>query len=202
MRRLLPLLAVALAALAAAPAALAHVDIEPFELVPGQPQRVTFYAPNEGKAPASVLEVTVPESVEIAVVEAVPGWTATVDGRTIVWRGGSILVGQYGLFSALVAAPDEEQALEFRTTLRYDDGFRQVFNPIAFARAAKDPAARDEAGRTMGKYALGLAIAALALAVAAAFVALFTWLRSGDRPAGDPPAGAPGASAAPPPAEG
>lgn len=196
MRRLLLALATVLTALVAAPIALGHVDIEPFELEPGVPQRITFYAPNEGKAPAHTLEVIVPDSVEIAVFEAVPGWQASVEGRTITWSGGTIPVGQYGLFSALVAAPDEEQTLEFRTTLRYDDGFRQVFNPIAFSRAAKDPEARDEAGRTMGKYALGLAIAALALAVAGAFVALFTWLRGGDRPGSGP-----SASSAPPPAE-
>ena len=182
MRRALPLLAVAGGlALALAPAALAHVDIEPFSIEPGQPARLTFYAPNEGKAPVTELEVVVPGDAELAVAEAVPGWTATVRGRTVTWRGGRIPVGQYGLFSAIVDAPGGEEKLEFRTTLRYTDGFRQVFSPIVFARAQKAPKARDEASRTLGKYSLGLAVAAIALALAAGFLALFTWLRAGDR---------------------
>ena len=164
-----------------APAALAHVDIEPFSIEPGQPARLTFYAPNEGKAPVTELEVQVPGDAELAVAEAVPGWTATVRGRTVTWRGGRIPVGQYGLFSAIVGAPDGEEKLEFRTTLRYADGFRQEFSPIVFARAQKAPKARDEASRTLGKYALGLAVAALLLAIAAGFLALTGWLRGSDR---------------------
>ena len=168
-------------ALALAPAALAHVDIEPFSIEPGQPARLTFYAPNEGKSPATELQVVVPGDAELAVAEAVPGWTATVQGQTVTWRGGRIPVGQYGLFSAIVGAPDGEEQLEFRTTLRYADGFRQVFSPIVFAREQKAPKARDEASRTLGKYALGLAVAALLLAIAAGFLALTGWLRTGDR---------------------
>lgn len=182
MRRALPLLAVAGGlALALAPAAHAHVDIEPFSIAPGQPTRLSFYTPNEGKAPVTELEVVVPGNAELAVAEAVPGWTATVHGRTVMWRGGRIPVGQYGLFSAIVGAPDGEEKLEFRTTLRYTDGFRQEFSPIVFAREQKAPKARDGASRTLGKYSLGLAVAAIALALAAGFLALFTWLRAGDR---------------------
>lgn len=183
-RRPLALFAIAAAgaiALAAAPAALAHVDIEPSSIEPGQPARLTFYAPNEGKAPVTEVEVVVPADAELAVAEAVPGWTATVQGRTVTWRGGRIPIGQYGLFSAIVGAPAGDEKLEFRTTLRYADGFRQVFGPIVFVREQKAPKARDEASRTLGKYALGLAVAAIALAIAAGFLALFTWLRAGDR---------------------
>ncbi len=174
--------AVAAAALAAAPAALAHVDIEPFQIVPGQPARLTFYAPNEGKTPATELEVTIPEDAQLAVVQAVPGWTATVNGRTVTWRGGSIPVGQYGLFTAIVEAPDGEQPLTFQTTLRYAGGFTQIFRPIVFSREAKAPSARDESSRTLGKYGLGLAVAALVIAIAAAFLGLWLWLRAGDVP--------------------
>jgi uncharacterized protein YcnI len=182
MRRPLALLVVAGGvALATAPAALAHVDIEPFSIEPGQPARLTFYAPNEGTSPVTELQVVVPGDAELAVAEAVPGWTATVSGRTVTWRGGRIPVGQYGLFSAIVGAPDGEEKLEFRTTLRYTDGFRQEFSPVVFARVQKAPKARDEASRTLGKYSLGLAVAAIALALAAGFLALFTWLRAGDR---------------------
>ena len=183
-RSLLTLVAIAVTggvSLATAPAALAHVDIEPFSIEPGQPTRLTFYAPNEGKAPVIELQVVVPGDAELAVAEAVPGWTATVQGRTVTWRGGTIPVGQYGLFSAIVGAPDGEEKLEFRTTLRYTDGFRQVFSSIVFAREQKAPKARDEASRTLGKYALGLAVAAIALAIAAGFLALTGWLRAGDR---------------------
>lgn len=168
-------------ALALAPGAFAHVDIEPFSIEPGQPARLTFYAPNEGKSPVTELEVLVPADAELAVAEAVPGWTATVQGRTVTWRGGRIPVGQYGLFSAILGAPDSEEKLEFRTTVRYADGFRQEFSPIVFTRTEKAPKARDEAGRTLGKYSLGLAVAALLLAIAAGFLALYTWLRAGDR---------------------
>ena len=183
-RRPLTLLAIAVAGgfcLAPAPAALAHVDIEPFSVEPGQSARLSFSTPNEGKSPVTEVEVVVPVGAELATAEAVPGWTATVQGRTVTWRGGTIPVGQYGLFSAVVSAPDGEQKLEFRTTLRYTDGFRQEFSPIVFAREQKAPKARDEASRTLGKYSLGLAVAAVALALAAGFLALFTWLRAGDR---------------------
>ena len=181
--------AAAAAALVLAPAALAHVDIEPFQIPPGQPVRLTFYAPNEGKAPATELEVTVPGDAQLAVAQAVPGWTATVRGRTVTWRGGAIPVGQYGLFTAIVEAPDGEEQLEFTTTLRYENGFRQEFRPIVFVREAKAPAARDESGRTLGKYALGLAVAALVLAIGGGFLALWLWLRGGDPPGGGASAG-------------
>lgn len=169
-------------ALVAAPAALAHVDIEPFQIEPGQPARLTFYAPNEGKAPAVELEVAVPGDAELAVAQAVPGWSATVHGQTVSWRGGTIPVGQYGLFSAIVGAPDGDERLVFRATLRYADGFRQVFSPVVFVRVAKPPKAADDAGRTMTKYALGLAVAGLALAIGVGFLALWLWLRAGDPP--------------------
>ncbi len=180
-RSLALLAAAGVVALATAPAALAHVDIEPFSIEPGQSARLTFYTPNEGKSPVTELEVVVPGDAELVVAEAVPGWAATVSGRTVTWRGGRIPVGQYGLFSAIVGAPDGEEKLEFRTTLRYADGFRQVFSPIVFAREQKALQVRDEAGRTLGKYALGLAVAAVALAIAAGFLALTTWLHAGDR---------------------
>lgn len=194
-RLLLVLVAGAAAALLFAPGAFAHVDIEPFSIEPGQPSRLTFYAPNEGTAALTELEVVVPEDAQLAVAQAVPGWTATVHGQTVTWRGGQIPVRQYGLFSAIVGAPDGAENLTFRTTLRYANGFRQVFSPIVFVREAKAPAARDEAARTLGKFGLGLAIAALGVAVAAGFLGLYLWLRAGDRDGrGRPPDAPPGAA--------
>ena len=172
------------AALAAvgAPAALAHVGIEPSTLPPGQPNRITLYAPNEGKTPATSLEAVFPEGMVPAVAEAVPGWTARVDGQTVTWSGGSIPVGTYGLFSAMVEAPDETGSALVRTTLGYADGYRQVFQPVVLVREAEPPKAADQASRTGVKWAMGLAVAGLALAAAVGFLALWLWLRAGDAP--------------------
>lgn len=185
-------LAAALAtALAAAPAALAHVDLEPIEAAPGQPVRLTFYAPNEGKAEADELQLDFPEGAVPAVAQAVTGWTATVRERTVTWSGGSIPVGTYGLFSAVVEAPDASGPIEVRTTLRYVDGTRQVFSPVLFVREPRAAQATDGSSRTLATYALGLAAAALALAGGAGLLGLWAWLRAGDPPG--PPAAPPAA---------
>lgn len=167
---------------AGAPAALAHVGIEPSTLPPGQPNRITLYAPNEGKAPASSLEVEFPKGMLPAVAEAVAGWTASVRGQTVTWTGGTIPAGTYARFSAMVEAPDRTGPVVLRTTLGYSDGFRQVFQPVVLVREAQAPRARDQASRTGVKWAMGLAVAGLALAAAVGFLALWLWLRAGDAP--------------------
>lgn len=173
--------AAALAALGA-PAALAHVGIEPPVVPPGQPSRITLYAPNEGKTAATSLQAVFPSGMVPAVAEAVPGWAARVDGQTVTWSGGSIPPGTYGLFSAVVEAPDEPGSAVVRTTLGYGGGFRQVFQPVVLVREAQAPEARDQSSRTGVKWAMGLAVAALALAAAVGFLALWLWLRAGDDP--------------------
>ena len=172
-----------LAALAAAPAALAHVGIEPHVVEPAAPVRLTFTAPNEKDVPAVGLEVAFPRGAQPAVAQTVPGWRAEVRGRTVAWSGGSIPVGTYGLFSALVEPPDEPGRIEVATTLRYADGTAQSFTQVLVVQERQAVKATDSSSRTLATFALGLAAAALALAAGAGFLGLWLWLKAGDPPA-------------------
>jgi uncharacterized protein YcnI len=129
--------------LTAAPAG-AHVTVSSPSATQGGFGTLTFQVPNESDtASTNRLEVNFPEDAPLAFVSTkpVPGWTATVERRTldepldvhgsevtevvskITWEGGAIAPGQFEQF--LVSAgplPEDVDSLAFPTLQTYDDG--------------------------------------------------------------------------------
>jgi uncharacterized protein YcnI len=127
----------------ASPAA-AHVTVSSPSASQGGFGTLTFQVPNESDtASTNRLEVTLPEDAPLAFVSVkpVPGWTATVERRTldepmevegseitevaskITWEGGSIAPGQFEQF--LVSAgplPEDADSMMFPAIQTYDDG--------------------------------------------------------------------------------
>lgn len=52
------------------------------------------------------LEVQLPEGIEEATPQAIPGWDATVEGNVVTWEGGPLPHDQYLQFGLSVALPD------------------------------------------------------------------------------------------------
>jgi uncharacterized protein YcnI len=103
--------------------ASAHVIVQPGEAVQGSYTKLTFRVPNESDTAATVkLEVELPASIEGARTKPVPGWTATVDGRTIRWEGGRVEPGQFQEFDISVGPLPEVDQLVFKAVQTYSDG--------------------------------------------------------------------------------
>jgi periplasmic copper chaperone A len=143
-RRLGLAAAAALALLAVAGPASAHVTVQPPTVTGGSFTQLTFRAPNERDDAATVkLEVTFPKDVPIAFLSTrpVPGWTATVEKTTlatpikgengditevaskVTWSGGRIDPGQYQNFDVSVGVlPDKATSMAFAAVQTYSSG--------------------------------------------------------------------------------
>lgn len=145
MRRLITVVAVAaLALLAGAGAASAHVTTQPSTATKGTTAEISFRVPNEEKSAATTeVQVSLPADHPIASVlpRSMAGWTADVtttrlatplasdDGpvvdavSTITWHGGSIASGSYDDFVVLLdPVPDDADSLVFKAIQTYDNG--------------------------------------------------------------------------------
>lgn len=144
-RRLIVVGAVAIVAtLAAAPAAFAHVSVTPDTAEPGKPATIAFRVPNERDDASTVrLEVAFPPDHPFASAtpQNVPGWTATVQKRTleqpvqtnhglagttvssIVWEGGQIPPGTFQDFPVYLGKlPGAPGSLTFKALQTYSGG--------------------------------------------------------------------------------
>ena len=101
------MLATGLIALAAAPVAMAHVEVLPSSAVKGQSTEFTVRVPAEGGLTTTQVRVTFPTEVSVYAVADAPGWTSRIlkrpDGRFggVIWSGGSITPGHYVDFTLL-----------------------------------------------------------------------------------------------------
>lgn len=134
----------ALAVVALAPMASAHVTVNPGEVEKGSFARLTFRVPNErDDAGTTSLEVNLPEDVAFTSVSIKPlqGWTATTEMRTldepidnhgeqvtevvskITWTGGVINPGEFQEFDvSLGRMPEEGDSLSFPSIQTYSSG--------------------------------------------------------------------------------
>ena len=101
------MLATGLIALAAAPVAMAHVEVLPSTAVQGQSTEFTVRVPAEEGLTTTQVRVTFPTEVSVYAVADAPGWTTKIlkrpDGRLggVIWSGGSIPPNQYADFTLL-----------------------------------------------------------------------------------------------------
>jgi uncharacterized protein YcnI len=139
-------LAVAVIALvAAAPAASAHVTVQPGTAVQGGYMKIDVRVPNErDDSGTTSVEFNLPEDVPIRSVrvEAVPGWEYEIENRTldepieagegdpvtevvskITWSGGVIQPGEFQDFPvSLGPLPEDVESLAFPSIQTYENG--------------------------------------------------------------------------------
>lgn len=119
LRRLVAATALGLAAtVVLAPAAWAHVDLEPGEALAGSTTTLTFsfHHGKDGTA-TTALVVQVPEGTTVVDTPAVEGFTSVVDEaeRTVTWSGGSVPDGTEARFPLVVELPSTPGVALFPT---------------------------------------------------------------------------------------
>jgi uncharacterized protein YcnI len=126
MRKLVGVAAVVVA-LAAVPAAQAHIQVSPSEAAPGDAVKVTLLVPNEEGKPATRIELKVPGNVLPFSYEDTPGWTrkvvAAANGSIdrIVWIG-SLPGENFVEFSFLAAMPEQPGDVSWKALQVYQGG--------------------------------------------------------------------------------
>ena len=145
----------AVAVVAAAPMALAHVTVNPGEATKGGYAALAFRVPNErDDSGTTSIQVNLPEDNPISSVRVrpTPGWTHEVEMRTldtpidshgreitevvgkITWTGGTINPGEYEEFNVSAGPlPDDADLLVFPTIQTYASGeeVRWIDEPVA-----------------------------------------------------------------------
>ena len=124
-----------------APAALAHVTVQPTEAVTGSFARFVVRVPNErDDAGTTKVEVQLPESLVSVSFQPKPGWTRTSQTRersapvevfgeevtdyvaTVTWEGGRIEPGEFEEFGFSARVPEDPTTLEFPAIQTYRSG--------------------------------------------------------------------------------
>lgn len=116
---LLPIAAVALVALAGP--ANAHVEIDPGEAVAGSVTTLDISVAYEG-SPTNGLAVQLPDGASVASVPDKEGWTSSTDDseNTVTWTGGSSSVDE--VFSVEVQLPTTTGEVLFPALVQTGDG--------------------------------------------------------------------------------
>jgi uncharacterized protein YcnI len=134
MRKPYPILAV-LALAAMAPAARAHVVVQPAAAAPGAEQVLRFVVGHGcNGAPTTGLRVEIPTGVVVRDAPTKAGWTVTLDRdadgrvRAVDWRGGELAPHEPGEFPLAARLPDQPGPIRFAAaqscgtvTVRWDE---------------------------------------------------------------------------------
>ena len=175
------LVAAAAAALALAPAALAHGSVRPTVATPGASQLFTFLVLNARDTGIVGFRLELPAGATVEEVTArQPEWIATSTESRVEWRGGPIPARAFDSFQVRVRMPDQEGTAAFRGTELFADGpgppYR--FDVVLAGGAVAAGEATDEGARTLGTAALVVAIVAALLAGAALALTILRWRRA------------------------
>jgi uncharacterized protein YcnI len=121
MRRALARAGVLVAVLAIAPSAFAHAHLFPDEMGADHSALLQLGVPNEeDNASTTQIQMTVPSGFDLGSIAPVAGWTATVSGNTVTWKG-EISGSELALLPFTGSAKEEgEYAFTIRQT--YSDG--------------------------------------------------------------------------------
>ncbi len=163
-------------ALVLAPAAFAHLSVDPSSVHTGALVDLTFSAPNQSDA-IGVDHVTlgIPSAFALDDAEAKPGWTQSRTGQAITWWGGRIPKGQYATFSIRGTAPSKPETVLFNVLVGDRTGKSITYRVAVDVTSSTG---RDNGARTLGKAALLVGFVAGLLALGAGFLSLYAWLRS------------------------
>jgi uncharacterized protein YcnI len=151
------LLTAAVAALVAAPAASAHVQVRPALAAPGDPVLFQVIVPNERDASTTEVTLQIPKDVLPFSFEEPAGWTREnkegADGslESVTWKG-ELAEDGFARFSFLASTPEQEGEIAWKAVQTYDDGSVSRWigapdsdNPAAVTRISAD-APRENAG--------------------------------------------------------
>ncbi|MBE2318922.1 DUF1775 domain-containing protein [Solirubrobacter sp. CPCC 204708] len=151
------LLAAVTAALVAAPAASAHVQVRPALAAPGDPVLFQVIVPNEKDAHTTEVTLQIPKDVIPFSFEEPEGWTREnktgADGslETVTWKG-ELAEDGFARFAFLASTPEQEGEIAWKAIQTYDDGSTSRWigapdsdNPAAVTTISAD-APRENAG--------------------------------------------------------
>jgi uncharacterized protein YcnI len=107
--------------------ASAHVMVLPTTSTVAGVERYTLIVPTEGSSATVRVELRVPLGVEIAALEAKPGWEGSnqpfpIGAATVTWSGGRIPPDTMVSFDFLVLNPPSAHVLTWNATQWYEDG--------------------------------------------------------------------------------
>lgn len=160
----------ALAALALATPAAAHVTVTPPFLRAGAETTLALGVPNERGEPMSGLAVTAPAGLRIVGARSAEGWSALVEGATASWSGGSLAPGASAAFALTLAAATQPGPAMLVAEQRYPGGETVRWEVALTIVPASEPS--EHVWR-------GVLVALLGLAVTGGVVALAWRRRSG-----------------------
>jgi uncharacterized protein YcnI len=159
---------VALAALAFAAPASAHVIVAPPFLPAASKTTLSLTGPNERDEPMTGFAVSVPNGFRILAAHSPQGWRAAVEEKRAIWKGGSLAAGAEATFHVELEVPTSPGPVELETEQLYPGG-EVVRWPIAMVVT---PAG--EASQHLG---LALVVALVGLLVTVGLVVLAWWRR-------------------------
>lgn len=112
-----------------APAAFAHVQVQPALVAPGDSVIFTVVVPNERDVATVEVELQIPEGVIPFAFEETPGWKrserlAADQSLDVVAWTGSLPPGGFVRFSFLAGTPDEPGEITWPTVQTYADGVK------------------------------------------------------------------------------
>jgi uncharacterized protein YcnI len=148
--------AVAVAALAAAPAAFGHAEMTPSVAHAKDGQLFTLAVPTEKEgAETTKVELTPPAGFGIDSFAPSPGWKRNVQAtgsgeeatiQKVTWSGGSVPTGEDAVFQ-FIATPQSAKTFTFGVRQTYSDGSVVDWNG---AESSDTPAARVKAVSSLG----------------------------------------------------
>jgi uncharacterized protein YcnI len=125
-------LVVAVLVLGVAAPAAAHMVVQPATSEAGSWERYAVIVPTEKKSPTVRVELKLPLGMEVAAVEAKPGWQGTyrpfpAGAATVQWQGGRIPSGEFVTFEFLAWNPPAPRTITWVATQWYEDGSSDVW---------------------------------------------------------------------------
>jgi hypothetical protein len=158
----------AIAVLAAAGVAQAHVTIAPPFVDVGTTATIAFETPNE-RPPhrTTAVVVAAPAGVELSAAQPPAGWRLDLSGGTARWSGGTIAGRAIVRFPLSVTARIPAGTTTFRATQTYDDGEQVRWDAeLTVLPATGSEAPSQHLDRAIAAGAVGLVV------IAASFFAL------------------------------
>jgi uncharacterized protein YcnI len=178
-----PLLAAATTALVLAPAAMAHMTMNPDRAPADSFSRFALRVPTEENVPTVRVSVQLPAGLDEVSFQTKPGWKRTKAGRIVTWSGGQVGVGEFDEFGLSIHLPNTPgKVLVFPATQTYANGKvahwigalnseepapHVTLEPAQSETTTTTAATKSDTGDEHDELAIGLATAGIALALIA-----------------------------------
>jgi hypothetical protein len=116
------------------PEARAHGTIRPQTAQRGATEQFVVTIPNDSiNVPLTGFRLTPPSGVTVEATPAGDGWVSRMEGRTLVWAGGSVPGGDQGVFTFRARLDTTEPAVTFQAEESYRGLERTGVFPLSVA---------------------------------------------------------------------